>query len=492
MLDISRQVREHGKIRDIGAVNRVLAGKKTLSESAQIGGTNLRVAVASVDEDLRRPPVLTDISVDTFVIDNKGYDSSAIRNDLVLLQDITSLVVNKAHSLVRNLKMIFGLSGAPTTNTQFMARCGASDSASLNQAGTFFLPNVQVSEVIGEDESAHLLNMPNFIHAAVGDDFASSFKHEDSHVVELAQWSPEKQQLADDQASTTVKIVNDAVAHVRQQAASYDEGANLMHLVMSTGTNVGIGYKKQKDELGNFEKTINTEAGHIPFVDLLPKEAKSPLVLRWKKLDNPSFETIMAGGNSASPERGLAGLVRDLRAHKDDSDFIQTFVDKVGGDHYSQALNLAIGETAFVDNDFRESSLITDELDDASLNQAIEKAAEKGDKLAKVLIAIWSKDLADVLNGLAAKIKEEQGMDAGTKFNLSVNGSIAYGILDNPKLDFASTILINSLNDEDHFVIDPWKPEGFASNIAISRPLAEMDGLVEQAYRFAAAAIQAA
>ena len=477
---------DHGTIVDDFKVRKLLQDRASVAETGQLGGSNTRLAIASVPRDLAKPSV-DNIQVDTFVLDgNREYSQGALRKDLSLMQGITGLVIQNAHELARNLKMIFGFSGAPTSNAKFMERCAATNLAFMEQPGTFYLPNVRVVDV--EGQSANLLNLPDFIHKSYVGDLKSSFKFENKDGVENQTWSPAKEKLSDEQRSVAVKVVNDAVAHVRYQADNYSQGASLFHLVMSTGTNLGIGYNKQDDELGNFEQTINTEAGHIAFADLLEQGVESPLVLRWKKLENPSFETIMAGGNSASPERGLAGLVRDLRAHANDNDLLFThqFVDRANGGHYADAINLATGDTYIPDEVVKSSSLIKDDVK-GDMNQAIEVAAINGDPLAKVLIAIWSRDLADVLNSLAAKTKQEQGIAAETKFNLSVNGSLAYGILDNPvqELDFAKTILTMNLNKQD-FITD------LDHAIAISRPAAEMDGLVEQAYKFAVAAVQAA
>jgi hypothetical protein len=487
-MDLATSIRivEHNSIKDDSEVKQLLKKREAVAETAQVGGSNTRLAIASVPRDLASPRP-DNIHVDTFVLDgNTEYGDKGLRKDLSLMQGITGLVIENAHQLARNLKMIFGFSGAPTTNTEFIERCEASSDAYMQEPGTFYLPNVRVVDV--EGKSANLLNLPDFINKSCAGELKSSFKFENQYGVENQKWYPEKEKLSDEQSSVAVKVVNDAVAHLRYQAANYEHGASLMHLVMSTGTNVGIGYKKQDDELGNFEQSINTEAGHIPFADLLPKEAKSPLVLRGQRLENPSFEAIMAGGNSASPERGLAGLVRDLRVYANDKDglLVREFIDRANNGRYADAMNLATGKTMITDDVFQSSSLIQDDIQ-GDMNQAIEEAAIQGDPLAKVLIAIWSRDLADVLNGLAAKAKSNSKVEAGTKFNLSVNGSLAYGILDNAnlELDFAKTILAGDLNEEDFIT-------GLLHPIAISRPLAEMDGLAEQAYKFAVAAVQAA
>lgn len=480
---------KHGAVRNIQEVKEVLHDRKTLAETGQVGGTYVRAAIANVPKNLSTPTI-EDIRVDTFVLEGKdAYEESGsfttLRKDLALLRDISALTVEKAHEYARNLKMLFGFSGAPVTNHDFMMRNSVESFIQDEERGLFFMPNVKAFS--NDGRNAYLLDLPNMMNGAFPE-VKSRYKFENGLGQERKQWYSKDPIQARDEKTASVKVVNDAVAHVRYQAANYSQGASLFHLVMSTGTNLGIGYNKQDDELGNFEQTINTEAGHIAFADLLEQGVESPLVLRWKKLENPSFETIMAGGNSASPERGLAGLVRDLHAHVNDKDveFTGQFVDRANDGHYAAAINLATGDTYITDEEVKSSSLIKDDVK-GDMNQAIEVAAINGDPLAKVLIAIWSRDLADVLNSLAAKTKQEQGIAAETKFNLSVNGSLAYGILDNPgqELDFAKTILTMNLNQQD-FITD------LDHEIAISRPAAEMDGLVEQAYKFAVAAVQAA
>lgn len=478
-----------GAVRNIQEVKEVLNDRETLAETGQVGGTNVRAAIATVPKNLSNPSI-DDIRVDTFVLEGKdayeelGYITT-LRKDLALLRDISALTVEKAHQCARNLKMLFGFSGAPVTNHEFMKRNLVASFIENEDRGLFFMPNVKAFS--NDGKNAYLLDLPNMMNGALPQ-VQSRYKFENNQGQERKEWySPEAIQARNDKTAS-IKVVNDAVAHVRYQAANYSQGASLLHLVMSTGANTAVGYKKQGDELGNFEQTINTEAGHIAFADLLEQGVESPLVLRWKKLENPSFETIMAGGNSASPERGLAGLVRDLRTHANDEDgfLVRQFVDRANHGHYADAINLATGDTYITDEEVKSSSLIKDDVK-GDMNQAIEVAAINGDPLAKVLIAIWSRDLADVLNSLAAKTKQEQGIAAGTKFNLSVNGSLAYGILDNPdqELDFAKTILTMNLNKQDFIT-------GLDHAIAISRPAAEMDGLVEQAYKFAVAAVQAA
>ncbi|MDA0771675.1 MAG: hypothetical protein O3C63_01900 [Cyanobacteria bacterium] len=474
-----------GAVRNIQEVKKVLDDRETLAETGQVGGTNVRAAIATVPKGLSNPSI-DHIRVDTFVLEGKdAYEESgytALRKDLALLRDISALTVEKAHQCARNLKMLFGFSGAPVTNHEFMTRNLVASFIENEDRGLFFIPNVKAFS--NDGKNAYLLDLPNMMNGALPQ-VQSRYKFENNQGQERKEWySPEAIQARNDKTAS-IKVVNDAVAHVRFQADNYSQGASLLHLVMSTGANTAVGYKKQDDELGNFQKSFNMESGHVPFSELFEDASKSPLMIRQDCFEDATFEKVMAGGNSNNPRTGLAGLVRDLR---EQHGLISEFVEKANYG-YALLIESALGDNNNISVDeILKSSLFIDKDVTQDLNQAIEEAAINGDKFAKVLTAIWASDLAKAVNGIAASAKVSLAADHDVKFNFSMNGSVAYGLLDNDssELDYLKEIFAKGL-DAECFI-----KENDITMLNASRPAAEMDGLVEQAYKFAVAAVQAA